>query len=252
MNHEYNEKFYNSIERGARDSAISVVKLVGSRFNPASVLDVGCGRGIWIAEWRNAGIRDCVGIDGDYIDRHGLAVPDELFVATDISKSFDLGRSFDLVQSLEVAEHIPASQAEIFVDNLCRHGQIILFSAAVPGQGGEWHINEQPLDYWRSKFDARGYVAHDWLRPRIAKNSTIEPWYRFNSLVYASERVAAALPQEIQSTRLAVNDAIPVAAPITWRLRNAMLGSMPGGVINQLARLKHRARSAWIERTGSR
>jgi hypothetical protein len=75
-----------------------------------------------------------------------LAMPAKHFAAFDLSRPFRLGRRFDLVQSLEVAEHIPPAQTEIFVDNLAAHGDVILFSAAVPGQGGEFHVNEQPYD----------------------------------------------------------------------------------------------------------
>jgi 2-polyprenyl-3-methyl-5-hydroxy-6-metoxy-1,4-benzoquinol methylase len=60
----------------------------------------------------------------------------------------DLEKEFDLVVSLEVAEHLPASAADQFVNTLVKHGKKILFSAAIPGQGGQDHLNEQWPDYW--------------------------------------------------------------------------------------------------------
>jgi hypothetical protein len=95
-----------------------------------------------------------------------------------------------LVQSLEVAEHLDAQAADEFVDNLVRHGRLILFSAALPGQGGERHINEQPLDDWRSRFLARGYealprpVADEVARLRYRLlASNIKAWQPFSALI---------------------------------------------------------------------
>ena len=90
------------------------------------------------------------GVDGPYVDRCKLLIDAGDFHAADLAAPIDLGRQFDLVQSLEVAEHLPAAKAEQFVETLTAHGSRILFSAAVPGQGGENHINEQLPDYWRA------------------------------------------------------------------------------------------------------
>src|SRR5256885_15969550 len=104
--------------------------------------------------------------------------------AADLANPIDLGRRFDLVQSLEVAEHLPAVKAESFVDTLIAHGSLVLFSAALPGQGGENHVNEQPLDYWRDIFRSRGYLPVDYLRPLITGDPAIQSWYRYNILLY--------------------------------------------------------------------
>ena len=127
-----------------------------------SVLDLGCGQGVWLASWVRLGAKDVQGIDGPYVDQERLHIPKERFQGRDLARPVDLGRHFDLVQSLEVAEHLPQSAAEQFVDSLVRHGPLVLFSAATPGQGGENHINEQPWEYWREKFAARGYEVFDF------------------------------------------------------------------------------------------
>ena len=165
--HEYSGDFYAYIDAGSRRSARAVAGLLLPEIKIGSLLDVGAGHGAWAAEWLAAGVGDVLAVDGDYVRADQLAVPAKYFRAHDLAMPLDLGRRFDLVQSLEVAEHLPRARADLFVDNLVAHGDLILFSAAVPHQGGEHHVNEQPPQYWREKFAARGYQPFDFLRPRL-------------------------------------------------------------------------------------
>ena len=108
----------------------------------------------------------CCRVDGPYVDRRRLLIDPGDFHAADLAAPIGLGRRFDLVQSLEVAEHLPAAKAEQFVDMLTTHGHCVMFSAAVPGQGAENHVNEQPAEYWRAIFGERGYGAVDFFSDR--------------------------------------------------------------------------------------
>lgn len=237
--YRYAPEFFDYIDRGARRSASKMVAELYPVLAPGSLVDIGCGRGIWAAEWMNAGVTDCVGVDGAYVDTDSLAIPHDRFVAQNLSRPFDLHRTFDLVQSLEVAEHLPESCADVFVDNLCRHGSLVLFSAAVPGQGGEMHINEQPLEYWRRKFSERGYTAYDYVRWRVAHHTDVEPWYRYNTLLFARELGKSTLPKAVITTRLRPDIAIPERAPLRWRIRNAVLRTLPTPLVHRLAISKH-------------
>ena len=158
----------------------------------------------------------------------------------DVGREFDLNRRFDLVQSLEVAEHLPAACADTFVDNLARHGDVILFSAAVPGQGGEHHVNEQPYEYWRSKFAQRGYRVFDCVRARILRNAEIQPWYRYNVVLFARKDGIDRLSQRILSSEIPASQPIPDVSPLLWRVRNACLRAIPQPGIDALSRLKGR------------
>jgi hypothetical protein len=238
--YQFQSEFFDYMDPGARRSAAFIVSLLAKKLNPKSVLDVGCGRGVWPSEWKRAGVGGCIGVDGDYVDRAALAMPSECFIAWDLSRPLSLDRRFDIVQSLEVAQCIEGTHVEVFIDNLCRHGELIIFSAAVPGQGGERHVNEQPLEYWREKFSSRGYITFDWIRPIISGIPQIEPWYRYNCLLFATDHVAARLPAEIQATRIPAGTRIAEIAPLTWRARNAVLHSLPSGVVHKLARIKHK------------
>ncbi len=134
--HLYNDEFFDYIERGSRASARRFVSLLIPALNPSSVLDVGCGRGAWLNEWKRAGVPSIHGIDGAYVNNTRILIDRSEFDAVDLSQPFDLGRRFDLVTSLEVAEHLPPATSKNFVASLVRHGDLILFSAAPLGQGG--------------------------------------------------------------------------------------------------------------------
>ena len=238
--YSYSNEFFTYIEEGAQQSAQVIVPLIGELLGVKSVLDVGCGRGIWLEVWRQWGTADIVGVDGDYIDESGLAIRSDKFVKCDVSQPFDLKRRFDLVQSLEVGEHLAETRADDLVRNLAEHGDAVLFSAAVPGQGGEFHINEQPYEYWRDKFSVLGFRTFDWLRPRIRHIAAIEPWYRYNTLLFARGGVLDRAPNELLSTEIPRHKPVPTLAPLSWRVRNRLLAQLPQRSVHRLAILKHR------------
>ncbi|VAZ94653.1 hypothetical protein LAUMK35_02694 [Mycobacterium pseudokansasii] len=166
-----------------------MVPMFAALTRPDSVLDVGCGVGGWVATWLDSGV-DAVGVDGDHVPRDQLRIPDSRFIDHDLTASLDLGRRFDLVTCLEVAEHLPPEAAETLVESLCRHGRVIVFSAAIPGQGGTGHVNERWPSFWAALFATHGYRPYDLLRGKLWYDTRCEWWYRQNVLVYATDDVA--------------------------------------------------------------
>jgi hypothetical protein len=237
--HSYDDRFFDYIGRGARRSARHIIPFLRQHLRVSSLLDFGCGRGVWLNEWRRSGIEDVLGVDGDYVSADRLVIPRERFAAHDLSEPISLGRRFDLVQSLEVAEHIPASKAEVFIDSLVAHGDLILFSAAVPGQGGEFHINEQSYEYWRDKFSRRGFELFDCIRPNIADIRAIEPWYRYNMFLYVHQKAPDLIPPAFRRMQLRRDDPIVDFAPLTWRIRNLILRHLPQSIVQRIVRMKH-------------
>lgn len=181
----YDNAFYDFHSKGSLDSAREVVPLVLQLLHPASVVDVGCGVGTWLAVYLENGLNDITGIDGNYVDRSRLQIDPSYFQPRDLSKPFKLDRQFDLVQSLEVAEHIDEQHADVFLTNLTSLGDIILFSAAIPFQAGTHHVNERFIDYWIERFTKFGFTLVDCIRPAIWKNKRIEVWYRQNIVIFA-------------------------------------------------------------------
>jgi len=238
MTHIYNDTFFDYIDEGARRSAERIVGLVSDWVAPQSVLDLGCGRGVWLGVWRDAGAADVTGVDGDYVDRSALAIPESSFCAADLTKPLALNRKFDVAQSLEVGEHLPEDAADQLIDSLTQSADIVLFSAAVTGQGGEFHINEQPLSYWQDKFQARGYRAYDCLRPELKSDRTVEPWYRFNSVLYANAKGAARLPDAVLKTALSDGTRLKDAGNLTWRMRRRIVRHLPQGTVTRIAQTR--------------
>jgi SAM-dependent methyltransferase len=186
MDETYTPAFFARQREYARSSAETVVPLVLELTGARSVVDVGCGTGTWLAAFETHGIEDVLGVDGAYVQDAALELAPERFLAHDLTRPLKLPRRFDLVMSLEVAEHLPAEHAATFVGSLASLGPIVLFSAAIPGQGGTNHVNEQWPAYWAALFAERGYVHVDCLRRRLWADETVAYWYAQNSLLYVS------------------------------------------------------------------
>ncbi len=231
MSSHYDPEFFDFVAGSAGPSAgpflNSFVRVAFNGASPISVLDVGCGPGIWLAEWSRLGAVQIIGVDGDYLPRSSLAIPADAFRAIDISQPFDLGQSFNLVLCLEVAEHIPEVHAETLIDNLCRHGDVIMFSAAIPGQGGDFHVNEQPYEYWRKKFAARGYAVFDCARRPVVGLKEIGPWYRFNTFLFANENGQSRLSDNARQNVVQASSRLAIVAPWRWRMRCYLRAHLP-------------------------
>lgn len=181
---QYTENFYEMIRDDSEKSARTIVKLVLELTQCKRVIDVGCGDGAWLKVFKENGIQDILGVDGDYVNPNILAIPKEQFFPFDLTKPLRLDRQFDLVVSLEVAEHLPPESAEAFIDSLTSLGPVILFSAAIPHQPGDYHINTQWLDYWVKLFQKRDYVAIDCIRPKIWNNKNVAYYFAQNILFF--------------------------------------------------------------------
>jgi SAM-dependent methyltransferase len=188
-----------------RASAQRILGLVFERFRPGSLLDVGCGLGTWLAVARELGVADVRGVDGEWLDPSLLEIEPALAERRDLERGFDLGRRFDLVACLEVAEHLDAAAADSIIASLVAHGDVVLFSAAIPFQGGHHHVNEQFADYWAERFSRHGYRALDFIRPQIWTERGVHWWLRQNILVFAHERALerhAGLQREAGAARM--------------------------------------------------
>lgn len=199
----YNDEFFSNLEKGSLEAAKVIMPLVLKITSIKSIVDIGCGVGTWLCAANSLGITDFDGYDGDYVDRSKLYVDVARFHAVNLAEEFSLDRRYDVALSLEVAEHLPSSKTDDFIGKLTDAAPIVVFSAAIPGQGGTSHINERWQDAWRKSFAKRDYQAIDYLRPLIRGNPSVPWWYQQNIMIYCHpsisfrENAAQAVPADI-------------------------------------------------------
>ena len=170
----YNKAFYESRDANTRYSAQAIAAVVLDLVKIRSVIDVGCGVGTWLDVFKSLGVNDIWGVEGEWLDKKHLVIPENSFSYWDLREPLDIRRTFDLAMSLEVAEHLPAEYAEAFVDSLVGLAPVIVFAAAIPGQGGAGHFNERSNSYVISEFAKRGLVFDEEESQNLRKHTTLK------------------------------------------------------------------------------
>ena len=183
----YDRAFYQGHQDGVYQSASIIVPLILSLFPFESVVDVGCGIGTWAGRFIESGVPDVIGMDGDYVERSMLCIPQKRFFAHDLQRPIQFNRRFQLAVCLEVGEHLPETRSRGLVHDLVSLAPCVLFSAALPGQGGTDHINEQYLSKWASLFATHDFVALDLIRHQIWNIAEVNWWYRQNIVLFAHQ-----------------------------------------------------------------
>ncbi|HLP51908.1 MAG TPA: methyltransferase domain-containing protein [Chitinophagales bacterium] len=177
------EKYIHEETMHNLEAPQQIVPIIMALAQPKSVVDMGCGVGTFLYCFKQNGVNRVLGLDGPWANKELLnkyLTPDE-FKEVDLEKPLqNITEKFDLAVCLEVAEHLSESSADTCVKNLTNLSDVILFSAAIPQQLGQNHINEQWPAYWEAKFNAQGYEFHDVLRAPIWNNEKIWWWYRQN------------------------------------------------------------------------
>jgi len=186
MQKKYTQKFYDKYFEGSYSSAKEVINFISDFLTPKTIIDFGCGAGTWLMASKEILSSKILGIDQHKYSEIRMYIDEEEYISLDLTSPIQIGEKFDLAISVEVAEHLDEKHADIFVETLCNHSDIILFSAAVPLQGGRNHINERPCTYWAQKFAQKGYDLVDCVRPSIWNNDNVDAWYKNNIVLYVN------------------------------------------------------------------
>jgi SAM-dependent methyltransferase len=179
---------------GSTESARVAVPLILEAIAPRSVVDVGCGLGAWLAVFEEDGVGDVLGYDGPWVDRSKLLVDPGAFRVANLEQPLDASRRFDLALCLEVAQLLEPRHASQLVETLVSLADVVVFSAAIPGQGGIHHVNAQWPRYWAELFGARGYVPSDPFRAALWEREGVKWWFAQNMVCFVEPAALARLP----------------------------------------------------------
>lgn len=185
----YPADFYANRRAHTAHAASRIFAALPENLMRERVADIGCGTGTFLAA---SGASYQFGIEGSWVTPDMLDNPAIVFESRNLEQHF-AGPQVDLALSLEVAEHLSPERAASFVADLVAMAPAVLFSAAIPGQGGVGHINEQWQSYWASHFAAHGRKSYDVLRDKIWTDEAVPAWYRQNAILFLDDETASAL-----------------------------------------------------------
>lgn len=142
---------------------------IARRIQPKTVLDAGCALGFLVESLRQRGI-EAYGMDiSEYAIQNVQAeIAPHCWVGS-ITEPFP--HKYALIVCIEVLEHLPASQANRAVENLCAHTTSVLFSSTPYDYKETSHLNCQPVEYWAELF-----ALHGFFRDVDFDASFITPW----------------------------------------------------------------------------
>lgn len=213
----YAQSFFQDRNASTRYAAEKILDIVlGMLPKVNSAADVGCGVGTWLAVLHERGVNEVRGFDGHWVNRDLLQIAADDFCEADLQNPVVADRRFDLAISLEVAEHLPEICADTFVKSLTGLADFVLFSAAIPAQGGVNHLNEQWQSYWAEKFQAREFDPVDPIRCKIWTDQKISIPYRQNMILY----VARSRRSEVSAPVKDIGS-LSVAHPELYDVRNS-------------------------------
>lgn len=185
----YKKEFYQQQAASSLSSAREILPKILSIKKITSVIDVGCGVGTWLQAATELGCARCLGVEGAWASPLQIKNPRIRYRTADLEKKITVKKRFDLAISMEVAEHLSPGRANSFIKEICQLSDMVLFSAARPNQGGTNHIHEQPPSFWIKKFWQLGYFPFDVIRPVVAGNENVCPWYKNNSILYIRKSI---------------------------------------------------------------
>ena len=213
LNKLYKKKFYKNRNKDTVYSAKKIISLIETEFNKDSlIVDVGCGTGTWLSVLENEYSCKTIGYEGQWIEKHLYEANGELFKMNFENDNlvFDKVKKIDLIICLEVFEHLSNKKCLELIDIFSQNSDLILFSAAIPNQGGTNHINEKKLSYWVKLFNEKGFNLVDNIRNKIWEDNQIKFWYRQNIVLFSKHKI----------NKSENNNIIDIVHPVLLNIKN--------------------------------
>ena len=119
---KYGTRFQKTIKADSLRSAERIVPILAMLIQLISVVDVGCGTSAWLSVFRKTGTERIFGIDGEYVDRQTLLIPENGFLWRDIGRPLGLNQRFDLLISQAVTQSRREDSAAEAIEPMDRAG----------------------------------------------------------------------------------------------------------------------------------
>lgn len=238
----YDDVFFEKHTHATVQAARIIMPFLLRLTRPKTVIDVGCAVGAWLKVFEENGAGRIRGLDGWYVDRSKLLIDSACFTPGDLAEAVTVHRAdtfrpderYDLAVCLEVAEHLPGSAAPSLITTLTTLAPFVLFSAAIPGQGGIGHVNEQWPSYWKSLFQERGFQRLDPIRRHIWRDDRIPWWYRQNIFLYTARDEIGRSEALREEERLAELDVVYIEFLTRYKTLKGVLGELPRVIKNTI------------------
>lgn len=173
----YSDEYYAKRRQDPfRSESHEIVDALLERFQPDSVIDFGCAIGTYLERFEEHGVT-IHGVEGNSAAFRHAVVPDDCLEQHDLRQPYEPDDYYDLVLSVEVAEHIPERYARTFVNTLAKSGEVVVLTAAPPGQGGTHHVNEKPPEYWTRLFDDHGMEYDREITDELKEDIAVDSLY---------------------------------------------------------------------------
>jgi SAM-dependent methyltransferase len=183
----YDLRFFQETRDRSLVAARRILPLIRDLCSFDSIVDIGCGLGTWLLAAQELGAAEIKGIDIPCVPRELLVVDGQHIETLNLEKPIRLSKTYDVCLCLELAEHLSPGRADALVNELVDLAPVVVFSAAIPFQGGDGHKNEIWPEFWAQKFAAKRFLAWTGLREEIWNWSDIPWWYRQNIVIYVKD-----------------------------------------------------------------
>jgi len=144
---------FNAIADEEKPWADRLALWIKTELDPKSVLDIGCGPGIYVDSLRDRNV-----------NAHGIDIDDRVHGKPHLKYQslFDITDELaETVICMEVAEHIDSDLEDLVVKKVVGTvGKTLIWTAAAIGQGGIGHVNCKDKETWADKITAAGLVRN--------------------------------------------------------------------------------------------
>lgn len=130
--------------------------------NASTILDLGCGRGPYLAAWLALG-KKALGIElSRWAKEHPVvSVPSEAIMQGDITVKYYPPKSYDIVTMIDVLEHLTPAQLDLAINNaMTAAKQYLIISVPVIGDPNLYNDTTHKIfetkEWWTEQFTTRG------------------------------------------------------------------------------------------------